>query len=269
MGKEKGAEKRAEQRAGTAEQRDPAQYAGGDGFHLQPAAGLIRHKTNLRGEDNPGAGRQHAVEGKGQHPRAIDRHAQLARGGEVIADGVKITTKGGARQQPAARQQQRQHQPAQRRHADKRRLRERLQAVGQALDPFPAGPQQHHPAIQPQRAEGGDDRRNAQSHYQQAVKRPGQRANRQRKGDSRRQPVTVVQRHADGDGAQPNGGAYRHVNIAGQHHQRRAQCQQAKDLRAGENHRQGLQAEIGWIERHQHGKERHDGKEGAQFAILQ
>ena len=143
------------------------------------------------------------------------------------------------------------------------------QAVGQALDPFPAGPQQHHSAIQPQRTERRDNRRNAQSHDQQAVKSPGQRANRQREGDSRRQPVTVVQRHADGDGAQPNGRAYRHINIAGQHHQRRAQCQQAEDLRAGENHRQGLQAEIGWIERHQHNKERHDGKEGAQFAILQ
>ncbi len=77
LGEEKGAEKRAKQRAGTAKQRDPAQYAGGDGFHLQAAAGLIRHKTNLRGEDDPGAGRQHTVEGKGQHPRAVDRHAQL------------------------------------------------------------------------------------------------------------------------------------------------------------------------------------------------
>ena len=188
MGEEKGAEKRAKQRAGTAEQRDPAQHAGGDGFHLQAAAGLIRHKTNLRGEDDPGAGRQHTVESKGQHPRAVDRHAQLARGGEVIANGVKITTKVGARQQPAARQQQ-------------RGLRERFQAVGQAFDPFPAGPQQHHPAIQPQRTERRDDRRDAQPHHQQAVKRPGQRANSQREGDGRRQPVAVVQRHADGDGA--------------------------------------------------------------------
>lgn len=230
LGEEKGAEKRAEQRTGAAEQRYSAQHAGGDGFHLQAAAGLIGHKANLRGEDDPGAGRQHTVEGKSQHPCAIDRHAQLAGSGEVIANGVKITTKGGARQQPAAGQQQRQHQPAQRRHADKRGLRERFQAVGQAFDPFPSGPQQHHPAIQPQRAERRDDRRNAQPHHQQAVKSPGQRAYRQREGDRRRQPVAVVQRYPNGDGAQANGGAHRHVDIAGQHHQRRPQRQQAQDL---------------------------------------
>jgi hypothetical protein len=60
------------------------EHAGGDGLHLQPAAGLVGHKANLRGKDNPGAGRQHAVQGKGDHAGAVHRHAQLARGGEVI-----------------------------------------------------------------------------------------------------------------------------------------------------------------------------------------
>ena len=66
-------------------------------LHLQPAPGLVWHKANLRGKDNPGAGRQHAVESKGDHPRAVNRHAQLARGGKVIAHGIEIASKRGTR----------------------------------------------------------------------------------------------------------------------------------------------------------------------------
>ena len=58
---EERAKKRADQRAGAAKQRDPTEHASGNGFHLQPAAGLIGHKTDLRSKNDPGAGRQYAV----------------------------------------------------------------------------------------------------------------------------------------------------------------------------------------------------------------
>ena len=237
---EEGAEKSAEQRAGTAKQRDPAEHAGGDGLHLQAAAGLIGHKANLRGKHNPGASRQHAVKGKCQHPRAVHRHPELAGRGEVIADGVKITAKGGARQYPAAHQKQRQHQPTQRRNADERRFRQRLQAIRQAFNPLAAGPQQHHSAIKPESAEGGDNRRYPQPHHQQTVKGAGQRADRQREGDGGHQAIAAIQRHPHRDSAQADGGPHRNVNIAGQHHQGCPQRQQAEDLRTGEDHAQGL-----------------------------
>ncbi|MNV72290.1 hypothetical protein D3C71_1653670 [compost metagenome] len=93
---EEGAEKRANQGPGSAQKGDSAQHAGGDGFHLQPAAGLVRYKTDLRRKDDPGAGGQHAVEGKRDHPGAVYRHTELTRSGQVIAHGVKITARRGA-----------------------------------------------------------------------------------------------------------------------------------------------------------------------------
>ena len=83
-----------------------------------------------------------------------------------------------------------------------------------------------------------------------------------------RQAVATVERHADGNRGQPDGRAHGDVDIAGQHHQRRADGQQDQDLRAGEDHPQRLQAEVGRIQRHQHGEQRQNGKKRAQLAVL-